>query len=144
LCGNQHLQPQRLRSLVEGAVAHLERARIRDTFANHMHIELRPSQLFEISGTRTRYVQIGFRVAARWRSNDAGVEKTSTRFFDYVCDFMHGVWRDRIAVDDQRIATRGAQRIRRYLGETYCGTRIHDREDDIALVNEPPNRANIC
>jgi hypothetical protein len=42
------------------------------------------------------------------------------------------------------MATRGAQRIRRYASETNCCARIHDREHDIALINEPRNRANIC
>jgi hypothetical protein len=82
LCGNQHLQPQRLRPLVEGAVTHLERARIRDAFADHMHAELWSSELFEISGTTARCVQIRSRLAARRWPDDAGVEKTSTGCFD--------------------------------------------------------------
>jgi len=35
--------------------------------------------LFEISGAGARDVQIGFRLAARWRTDDAGVEKTPAR-----------------------------------------------------------------
>lgn len=37
----QHLQPQRLRTLVESAVAHLERTRVRNVVANCVHDDLR-------------------------------------------------------------------------------------------------------
>ena len=139
----QHLQPQRLRALVEGAVAHLERARIRDAFADHVHDELRPGELFEIGGAGARHVQIGLRLAARRRADDAGVEKTPARSFDHAGDFMHGVRRDRIAVDDQRVAAARAQRIRCFAREIERGTRIHDREHDIAFGNESRNRTDV-
>jgi len=53
---------------------------------------------------------------------------------------MHGVRRDRIAVDDQGLAAAGAQGIRRFASEIKCGARIQDREHDIAFGNESRNR----
>ena len=69
----QHLQPQRLRALVESAIAHLERARVRDAVANHVHDELRPGELFEIDGAGARHEKLSSCLAARWRADDAGV-----------------------------------------------------------------------
>src|SRR5262245_54465525 len=108
-----------------------------------MHIELGSRELFEISRTRARGVEMRRRFAAWRRPDDAGVEETSTRSFDQVCDFVHRVRRDRIAVDNQRMATRGPQRIYRDASETDRCSRIHDREHDIALINEPRERTNI-
>ena len=67
-----------------------------------MHEELRPRKLFQIGSVGTRYVEIGFRRPAWWWSDDAGVEKTPARLFDQGCDFVNGLRRDRIAVNNQR------------------------------------------
>ena len=91
-----------------------------------MHDELRPSELFEIGGARTRHEKFGFRLAARWRPDDTGVQKTAARSFDHARDFTDGVRRDRIAVDDQRVAAGRAQRIRHFVCEIERGTRIND------------------
>jgi hypothetical protein len=77
------------------------------------------------------------------RSDDAGIEKTSARVLDQGCDLSHRSRRDRIAVDEQRVPPRRAQCPRRYTSEIHRGTRIHDREHDVALSNEPRNSAKI-
>ena len=41
---DQNFEPQRLRALVERAVAHLERARVGDALAHDVHLELRPAR----------------------------------------------------------------------------------------------------
>jgi len=96
--------------------------------------------LFKVSSARARHVQIGLRLAARWRADDAGVEKTPARSFDQARDFMHGLRRDRIAVDNQGGVATGAQGIRRLACEIECSARIHDRKHDVAFGNEPRNR----
>src|SRR5262245_24744771 len=78
LGGDQHLEPQCLRALVEGAVAHLHRARVPDAITYDVYGELRPGESLEIGGARTRYVEIGLRAPARRRANDARVEEAPT------------------------------------------------------------------
>src|SRR3974390_3448038 len=108
-----------------------------------MHEELRPCKLFEFGSAGARYVQISFRGAAGRRSDDAGVEKAPARLFDQGCDFMHGLRRDRIAVDNQRSAAFGADGLRDFTREIDRSAWIHDRKYDIAFGNESCKRADI-
>ena len=91
------------------------------------------AKLFEVSSAGTRHEQIGLCLAAGWGADDAGVEKTSARSFGQARNFMHGIWRNRIAVDDQRSGTAGTQSIRGLAYEIERGAGIHDRQHDVAF-----------
>ena len=47
-----------------------------------------------------------------------------------------GFWRDRIAVDDQRLITTGTQSVRGLACEIERGTRIRNRKHDVAFGDE--------